>query len=237
MNTPAQYQAFTRILNPGHSSENGRLFVKVCHNDKGRLSITGVEGPMSNGDAKGSCGQCVDALGRITTLSAGWTPEMVAKLRDVWEAWHLNDMRAGCEHQRAEGWGDEELEVVTYGLTSEAHELRHIAEAEACAAARDGRVAKLTPAAKFLIGPDWFKDRFEAPDADSPLSGLFKVRKRETKRANWVGQNEHPRGVLMKPCPVCGYKYGSAWLFEPVPEDVLLWLSALPETTVTPAWV
>jgi len=54
------------------------------------------------------------------------------KLKDLWTRWHLNDMRAGCEHQRALGW------------TSYA---------------------------------------------------------------------EHPA----EPCPECGYKFGSAWLFEPLP--------------------
>jgi hypothetical protein len=34
-----------------------------------------------------------------------------------------------------------------------------------------------------------------------------------------------------------GYRYGSAWLKEEVPEDVLVWLHALPDTDVVPAWV
>ena len=33
------------------------------------------------------------------------------------------------------------------------------------------------------------------------------------------------------------YRYGSAWLKEEVPEDVLVWLRALPDTDVMPAWV
>ena len=48
-----------------------------------------------------------------------------------------------------------------------------------------------------------------------------------------VGLNPDP-GYLRDEKP---YKYGSAWLKESVPEDVLEWLDALPETTITPAWV
>lgn len=33
------------------------------------------------------------------------------------------------------------------------------------------------------------------------------------------------------------YKYGHAWLTEPVPQDVLDFLASLPDTDVTPAWV
>lgn len=52
-----------------------------------------------------------------------------------------------------------------------------------------------------------------------------------------VKPDEHPDGILCKPCPVCGYKYGTSWLMEEVPEDVIDWLFALPDTTVKPAWV
>lgn len=58
------------------------------------------------------------------------------------------------------------------------------------------------------------------------------------KAAGWVTEREHPRGVLSKACPVCGYKYGSAWLKEDLPAEVLAFLEALPtELPYTPAWV
>jgi hypothetical protein len=59
----------------------------------------------------------------------------------------------------------------------------------------------------------------------------------EQRMAGWVRQEEHPEGLLGKPCPVCGYKYGSAWNKEEVPEDALAWLYDLPDTKITPAWV
>lgn len=34
-----------------------------------------------------------------------------------------------------------------------------------------------------------------------------------------------------------GYKYGSSWLVEEVPADVLEWLAGLPDTDCQPAWV
>lgn len=34
-----------------------------------------------------------------------------------------------------------------------------------------------------------------------------------------------------------GYTYGSAWLTEAVPADVIAFLEGLPESTTTPAWV
>lgn len=34
-----------------------------------------------------------------------------------------------------------------------------------------------------------------------------------------------------------GYKYGTKWLFEAVPEDVIQWLFSLPSAENRPAWV
>lgn len=59
----------------------------------------------------------------------------------------------------------------------------------------------------------------------------------EESMLGWLRPDEHPDGILCKPCPVCGYKYGTSWLKEDVPEDVLQFLYNLPDTTREPAWV
>lgn len=84
-----------------------------------------------------SGGQCREELDGLETFAAPWDAARVARLGEVWDAWHLNGMRAGCEHQRADGLA----------------------------------------------------------------SGT---------------------------CETCGYAYGSAWLAEPLPADVLEWLAQLP---------
>lgn len=226
---------FTKVCRIGSTPRSGSVFVKIAYT-AGKLSLTGVEGPLANGDAKGSCGQIDMHPWDIDQYAEGWSAETEAQLRHVWKEWHLNDMQAGCVHQRAEKWGDEKIELVTYSLSSEGHRLRREAEAEATKAALEGRTANLTDTGRFLIGPDWFKDRHEAPDADSPLSGCFEVKKREQKYAGHVYENQHPRGVLCKVCPTCGYKYGSAWLKQEVPAEVLAWLQKLPDADRKPAW-
>lgn len=229
---------FVRILNPGsfllHNNRRAQVFVKVEFMD-GRLSISGVEGPTRGGDALGGRGQI--GVKNISTPAEGWTVETIAKLGEIWDRWHLNDMRPGCEHQRADGWGSEDLEVITYKLNREGWDLRRKAETAAKVAAVAGKAADLTDEERATLAFDLGQRHYSAPDADGPLSGLMEVDKRERKRAGWTRPDEHPRGVLTKPCPVCGYKYGSAWLREEVPADVVEWLRGLPETTITPAWV
>jgi hypothetical protein len=183
---------FERILNPGtvpHRQE-GRapvpVFVKVKYRD-GRLSITGVEGPLRNGNAVGSCGQIVDTLARKDFTptpgdGAFWAMKS-RKLRQVWERWHLNDMRPECTHQRALGWVEK-------------------------------------AAVKVAVKP--------------PAPFNYKT---EEKGLGWLYEKEHPEGLLCRPCPECGYKYGSEWRREEVPESVLRFLYECPEAATTPAWV
>jgi hypothetical protein len=73
--------------------------------------------------------------------------------------------------------------------------------------------------------------------AEWNMSKMLELPGGEKKEAGWVTPDEHPEGLLEKPCPVCGYKYGSAWNKESIPDDVLAWLYNLPDTKITPAWV
>lgn len=143
-----------KIVNPvikRIEGSNCRVFVKIEYKD-GRLSFFGVEGPRRGGNALGACGQIVDELDKdVVRYLPGWNALKVKKLQEIWKRWHLNDMRAECEHQRARG---------------------------------------------------------------------------ETWKT-------HPLAV----CPDCGYKLGSAWLKEEVPQDILDWLFSLPKSKVKPAWI
>lgn len=232
---------FSRVYRIGTvriGSRNASVFVKATYSD-GRLSISGVEGPKRNGDAVGGCGQIVHSLNpeQFTEFAPGWDAERCGRFLETWERWHLNDMRPGCEHQR-EWNASEPLEVVSYGLTTEASQNRRRLQEVAGMDAARGVLPELDETERaLLLLDDWFKPRFSPPDADDALSGCYEVRKRATKLAGWVHPEEHPRGLLGKPCEVCGYKYGTAWLREEVPADVLEFLQSLPETDQTPAWV
>jgi len=85
-------------LRPGSIAGIGDVYVTLKW-DGLRLSITGVSGPLANGDARGSCGQCRGELSRITRFADNWTGEMVTRLSYLWGRWHSNDMRAGSPAQ------------------------------------------------------------------------------------------------------------------------------------------
>lgn len=110
-----------KIINPYRSKTYGgrsyNVYMEIEIKD-GRLSISGVEGPLPSGNCLGSCGQIdmnfkeYDKRGYMNLsdvqLNAGWTRAKLKKFFDIWARWHLNDMNPACEHQRALGWTYEE---------------------------------------------------------------------------------------------------------------------------------
>lgn len=149
----------------------GRAASVYCHitYKNGRLSISGVVGPLPGGNCLGSCGQINTDWAPIVNYAKSWTPSMVERFLDIWDRWHLNDMRAGTPEQ------------MDYVRNYRKHHAMANYD-EICNALKN--------------------------------AGLYEV-----VRAD---------GTL--------YKYGHAWILEPIPADVVQFLEGLPVTDRAPAW-
>lgn len=129
-----------KIINPGkinvYGTRKSNIFCRIQtkETDKGlALSIAGVIGPRSNGNAAGGCGQIImefkeyDRRGYSTlddiTLAKGWSADMLKKFFDIWDRWHLNDLNAGCEHQEAAIRDSNFDEVVAQGLADSVYDI------------------------------------------------------------------------------------------------------------------
>lgn len=125
--------------------------VTLKNNESGRPVFS------ARGEYCGGMGQCLDHI----------EPKNEAQklLIDLWKKYHLNDMNAGCEHQRNLKWED---------IRINPEELPN------CRANRDEK-------------------------------GILAI---------WVRPEEHKKGMLGRPCIQCGYKYGSAWLYSPLPDNI-----------------
>lgn len=90
----------------GYTKNQSRVTLEVrleTKDDKQRLSICGAVWNKKNDDHEIG-GQCIDELAsHIKIFATGWDREKLAKVVEVWQRWHLNDMRAECEHQRSRG--------------------------------------------------------------------------------------------------------------------------------------
>lgn len=237
-----------KIINPVMCKVNGGMangFAKIQFRD-GNLSISGVIGPLRSGNCKGSCGQCVNEF-REGEPTDGWTKEMVQEFCDIWDEWHLNDMRPYCQHQKELGWNtlsNKKVTLYNYELTREALDKKNAAKRAAVSALEKGDTFTLTEEqSKYASLPYSITTSTPISGDDAknyePRKQLFAGDKGATlvQPLRWLRENEHPEGILYKPCPVCGYKYGTRWLKEEVPTEIITYLFGLPDSNIKPAWV
>lgn len=208
----------------------------------GRLAIRGVIGPMNNGDCQGAAGQCSDEI-RVGVPADGWDREMLDRFCDIWERWHLNDMRPECEHQRKLGWRDisvKKVNVFKYSLDSDGYEKHREAEKAALAALKNGETFTPTPQQiedyNRPLSLKVYSYDDEVPDPVGYKKDKILGSYRETKKLGFIYPDQFEDGILAKPCPVCGYKYGTKWLHEEIPDDIVEFLKSLPDAPITPAW-
>lgn len=156
---------------PNYNGEPMNIFATIKLDD-GKLSISGVEGPRANGDCAGGCGQIDMYLREPGGLDGfipapSWTLEAMRRFLDLWERWHLNDMRAGSPSQS-----------------------------------------------------DWLRV--------NPLEAVYPENHYDKTCEALAAAGLNP--------DASGYKYGSAWLREEVPADVIAELEALPEADKINPW-
>lgn len=168
--------------------EGGRWISVYCRIEykDGKLSISGVEGPLPSGNCLGSCGQIdmhLRAEQSKIKLAPGWTRAKLAKFFEVWKKWHLNDMRAGTPEQMAE--------LAKHDYSKSGNGSHYLWACDVLDKAGLLTVPNPTPAPQDAVSRQW------------PST----------------------------------YKYGSAWLREEVPADVIEFLMGLPNSDRTPAWV
>ena len=239
----------------------------------GRFSMSAeVWNPLRTDLLQG--GQCVNQV-----LEAFPDDAQAAAMAAVWQRWHLNDMQAGCEHQRAAGWGKGRTIALSPSDMTEV-------QRQALSVVEVNRVEPLRKAHRAVTWAD-IRDKDQwairhTVDICRPVEGLLiddthartthvealqAVAKTELKgpRADghariFINRDEkdmarlavpyverlaaeaHPMlafegaiytDSLGAPCPECGYRYGTKWLKEEVPANVIEAIQAWPDF-VTP---
>lgn len=248
-------------IDTGRNIRQASIFCKIEFN-KDKFSISGVVGPKSNGDALGSCGQIdmgfehrnqKDNDKRYSdiikpkdiTFAPGWDAEKWFDFLDVWKKWHLNDMKANCEHQVGPEWEPQDVTLYHFELNEDTEREVKQAKSEALKVLEDGNPFKPSKGQIKIcaLKGDITYHKAKLPTELAPYYQA-KVKKydwqkepQETKSTSWLEESEHPKGYLSKACPVCDYKYGSAWKKVEVPESVIKFIDSLPETDKQPAWV
>ena len=233
-----------KVVRLGESNLGDIFCIIELENKKGKglvLSISGAEAPLCNGDCKGGYAQIPEYIrDKINSgkfkFAPNWNKELVLKFLDIWERWHTNDLRAACEHQRAANWGKETIIIRKYKLTPEAIRQRVSIEEKVKDMVKKTGKAEITEEERAIFNLEHRIYELAYDSLPENKKRFYKLDTEEKRLSGWVPYTTHPEGVLNKPCPVCGYKYGSAWLFEEIPAEVIDFLVNLPEADKKYPW-
>lgn len=216
---------FGKIDFEGRGIKSNSVIVEMEYKtdgDKKRFSVSAEVWNSRRSDIV--CGgQCLD------TIAPYINDPVFSEILRLWKLYHLNDVHPECEHQAAEGWGEKAAEKVTlyhWRLTKEAIAEQKAAEKAAIVALKCGENFKPTIKQKFFANLQYaLTTHTEILPVNiakyyEPKKSLYagNTGHTETKALGWLRETEHPDGILAKACPVCGYKYGTAWNYFPIPE-------------------
>lgn len=157
-------------------------------------------------------GQCLDHI-KEEFYDQLENKELFDKILTLWEKYHLNDTNPWCEHNN---YGEGIQKDVTL------HSLYPTDEYE-----RLSRVRELPP--RHLEVTD--AGMKNVPKALYDYSSYDKKRNMHVgkKSTGWITYDEKysPDGLIGKPCPVCGCKYGHEWYYKPIEKNDLETMEAL----------
>lgn len=200
------------IFNKGHEV---RATVEVEYETtaetKKRLSICGTL--YAPGIRCG--GQCLDHIAQYID------DEQFKVIYRLWKLYHLNDMHPECEHQAEFGWlkrAKEKVKIYTFNMTTEAISAQNKLEHEILDAAKVGKPRYTTTEEQILLGLSYTKKSHEE-NLNELVAKYYKLTNIELKALGWLSEKEHPDGILGRACPTCGYKYGTKWVYRPIPAE------------------
>ena len=170
-------------------------------------------------------GQCLDEI------APHIKNPIFSEILRLWKLYHLNGMHPECEHQAALGWREIAAKKITlyhWRMSRDALEKQVAAKLAAVDALKCGQKFIPTKEQQFFASLDYSlttsddvlpEDKAEYYEPERASLYAEGRRHTEVKELGWLRENEHPDGVLLKPCPVCGYKYGSGWKHFPIPKE------------------
>lgn len=157
-------------------------------------------------------GQCLDHI-KEEFYDQLENKELFDKILTLWEKYHLNDTNPWCEHNN---YGEGIQKDVTL------HSLYPTDEYE-----RLSRVRELPP--RHLEVTDAGMKNVPKALYDYSSWEIKESSNTQKKSTGWITYDEKysPDGLIGKPCPVCGCKYGHEWYYKPIEKNDLETMEAL----------
>lgn len=159
-------------------------------------------------------GQCIDMIAEYIDNPA------FKEIHELWKLYHLNDMRSECVHQAELGWKElrkKEVCLYSFSITSEAFSSQRRLERTILDRVIAGEPVNLTEEERKILGLELgiTSHTDTLPEDIAEYYYLGEIKK---ETLGHLRESEHPEGLLCRPCPVCGYKYGTSRKFHEIPD-------------------
>ena len=149
-------------------------------------------------------GQCIDTVWEQYGKQLE-NKKLYKEIMTLWEKYHLNDMKAWCEHQNYGEGIQKEIKVHHLWGNSEYDKISQV---------------RALPNKSLTATEEGLKN---VPMVYYEHSNCYVKGGIETKSTGWITYDEKyaPEGLIGKVCPVCGKKYGHEWYYMPIEENDL----------------
>lgn len=218
-------------------------FEKIDYYGRGsRINAVDVEVELKekpDGLVFSACGEIWDG-NHSDVVSAGQNLDEIAKyihnnrfsrIYAMWKKYHLNDMHPECEHQRELGWPErarQSVTIYTHTLNSDTILKRHKIESSVMERIKKGETVSLSESDRDLLNLQYEIKTWKGCLPED-IASYYKLDRTDKRTLGWLEPEEHPEGLLCRPCPVCGYRYGTAWKYMPIKPDDLQTIKSLME--------
>ena len=207
-----------------------------------RINAVDVEVELKekpDGLAFSACGEIWNG-NHSDVVSAGQNLDEIAKyihnnrfssIYAMWQKYHLNDMRPECEHQRELGWPEkarQNVTIYTHTLNLDTIRKQHEIKRSVMERAKRGKTVSLSESDRTLLSLKYEIKTWKGCLPED-IASYYKIDGAHEKTLGWIIQEEHPEGLLCRPCPVCGYRYGTAWKYMPIEPGDLQTIKSLME--------
>lgn len=166
-------------------------------------------------------GQCLDEIAKYID------DEKFKTIYRLWKMYHLNNMHPECEHQEQLGWRKNAQKIVPiyqFVATADTLKAKEKVKNTVIGFATKGELYLTNEKEQQLLR---LQNVIRTHESSLPknIAKFYHYEEIGNERLGWLTPDEHPNGLLERPCPVCGYKYGTVFLYRPIPlkdEIVLL---------------
>ena len=167
-----------------------------------------------------SGGQCLDIIPSfVERMTNKKEIKKLLLIYELWQKYHLNDMNADCEHAINEK-AIKKIKIYSYTFKGYFNKFESACKILLKNKYLRENIKLNNQIQEILKNYRWgFETEHKLNHFPKYIKKFYEIKEIKTESTGWLRYDEKlmPSGILCKPCPICGYKYGATWNYRPIP--------------------